>query len=78
MELLEIGNENRIVKATRINEYSNRSHTIFTYEIFQRTSSFEKHGKLNLVDLAGSEKLGKSGSVGETLEEAKKINLSLS
>ena len=34
--------------------------------------------KLNLVDLAGSEKVSKSGSVGETLEEAKKINLSLS
>jgi hypothetical protein len=31
-----------------------------------------------LVDLAGSEKISKSGAVGETLEEAKKINLSLS
>ena len=28
--------------------------------------------------MAGSEKVSKSGSVGETLEEAKKINLSLS
>ena len=35
-------------------------------------------GKINLIDLAGSEKLSKSGSVGESLEEAKKINLSLS
>ena len=66
------------MKATRINEYSSRSHTIFTYEIYQRTQDFEKRGKLNLVDLAGSEKVSKSGSVGETLEEAKKINLSLS
>jgi len=38
----------------------------------------EKIGKMNLIDLAGSEKLSKSGSVGESLEEAKKINLSLS
>lgn len=37
-----------------------------------------KTGKLNLVDLAGSEKVRKTGAMGETLEEAKKINLSLS
>jgi kinesin family member 5 len=33
---------------------------------------------LNLVDLAGSEKVGKTGAIGDILEEAKKINLSLS
>ena len=38
----------------------------------------EKNGTLNLVDLAGSEKVSKTGAIGETLEEAKKINLSLS
>lgn len=32
---------------------------------------------MNLVDLAGSEKVGKSGATGSVLEEAKKINLSL-
>lgn len=35
-------------------------------------------GRLNLVDLAGSERLDKSHSTGETLEEAKFINRSLS
>ena len=30
------------------------------------------------MDLAGSEKVAKTGATGETLEEAKKINLSLS
>ena len=35
-------------------------------------------GKLNVVDLAGSEKLSKTGASGQTLEEAKKINQSLS
>ena len=48
-------------------------------EIKQKFSNdTEKKGKLNLVDLAGSEKVGKTGAMGEILEEAKKINLSLS
>jgi kinesin family protein 5 len=38
----------------------------------------EKIGKLNLIDLAGCEKVSKSGASGEGLEEAIKINLSLS
>jgi hypothetical protein len=33
---------------------------------------------LNLVDLAGSEKIRKTGVTGNKLEEAKKINMSLS
>jgi hypothetical protein len=40
--------------------------------------SFYLLGRLNLADLAGSEKIGKTGAQGETLEEAKKINQSLS
>lgn len=35
-------------------------------------------GKFNLVDLAGSERISKTGATGDTLEEAKKINQSLS
>ncbi|KAJ1679046.1 hypothetical protein EV182_002836, partial [Spiromyces aspiralis] len=37
-----------------------------------------KVGRLSLVDLAGSEKVGKTGASGQTLEEAKTINKSLS
>ena len=36
-----------------------------------------KTGKLSLIDLAGSEKLAKTGATGQTMEEGKKINLSL-
>jgi kinesin family protein 5 len=36
-----------------------------------------KTGKLFLVDLAGSEKISKTGAEGKVLDEAKKINLSL-
>ena len=79
LDLLEIGEQTRTVAATRINQYSSRSHTLFMLEIKQRfPNDTEKKGKLNLVDLAGSEKVGKTGAMGETLEEAKKINLSLS
>lgn len=38
----------------------------------------QKTGSLFLVDLAGSEKISKTGATGQTLEEAKKINKSLS
>jgi kinesin family protein 5 len=52
---------------------------VFTVSICQKLSNgAEKIGKLNLIDLAGSEKVSKSGAEGENLEEAKKINLSLS
>ena len=62
-----------------MNNYSSRSHSLFIVEIIQKfPSEAEKRGRLNLVDLAGSEKVGKTGVSGETLEEAKKINLSLS
>ena len=37
-----------------------------------------KVGKLNLVDLAGSERVRVTGATGQLLEEAKKINQSLS
>jgi kinesin family protein 5 len=37
----------------------------------------KKSAKLNLVDLAGSERVGKTGATGKVLEEANKINQSL-
>lgn len=79
IDLLSFGDKQRTVAATRMNNYSSRSHSLFIMEIIQKfPSEAEKRGRLNLVDLAGSEKVGKTGAAGETLEEAKKINLSLS
>ncbi|PVU97359.1 hypothetical protein BB561_000610 [Smittium simulii] len=74
------GSKHRIVAETNMNEESSRSHSIFQLAI-QQTNTTDgkiKLGKLYLVDLAGSEKLGKTGATGQTLEEAKKINKSLS
>ena len=72
--------QHRIVSDTKLNHYSSRSHSIMIFEVTQSFSkeNFIRKGRLNLVDLAGSEKISKTGVVGETLEEAKKINLSLS
>ena len=63
-----------------MNTESSRSHSIFVYNIQQKSSQTGtiKNGCLYLVDLAGSEKVGKTGASGQTLEEAKKINRSLS
>jgi len=78
-ELLMIGQRTRAVASTNQNDRSSRSHTIFVIEFTQRnTDGSQKNGKLNLVDLAGSERIAKTGATGKVLEEAKKINLSLS
>lgn len=63
-----------------MNAESSRSHSIFLISISQRNTDTGalKTGNLYLVDLAGSEKVGKTGATGQTLEEAKKINKSLS
>eukprot|EP00698_Gefionella_okellyi_P012727 TRINITY_DN3445_c0_g2_i1.p1 TRINITY_DN3445_c0_g2~~TRINITY_DN3445_c0_g2_i1.p1 ORF type:complete len:1035 (+),score=285.48 TRINITY_DN3445_c0_g2_i1:57-3161(+) len=79
-DLLRRGQSNRAIAATRMNEGSSRSHSLFICTITQKNTKdlSVKTGKLFLVDLAGSEKVGKTGAEGQQLEEAKNINKSLS
>ena len=79
-DYVELSQINRKTAETKLNHNSSRSHCILILEISQsfRREKLIKKGILNLVDLAGSEKISKTGAVGLTLEEAKKINLSLS
>ena len=79
-EVMRRGGQARAVAATNMNQESSRSHSIFLVTITQKNleSGSAKSGQLFLVDLAGSEKVGKTGASGQTLEEAKKINKSLS
>jgi len=79
MDRIEYGQENRTVACTKMNSRSSRSHQLFIIKVHQCCADgVEKVGTLNLVDLAGSEKISASGVKGLGLEEAKKINLSLS
>jgi len=79
-EVMKRGGQARVVAYTNMNAESSRSHSIFVITITQKNlqDGSVKSGKLSLVDLAGSEKVGKTGASGQTLEEAKKINKSLS
>lgn len=79
LEVLATGERNRTVASTKMNSVSSRSHQLFILEVKQKLpNDSEKKGILNLVDLAGSEKINQTGVTGNKLEEAKKINLSLS
>eukprot|EP00755_Sulcionema_specki_P006434 Sspe_Gene.35470::Locus_17175_Transcript_1_1_Confidence_1.000_Length_2418::g.35470::m.35470/K17914/KIF13; kinesin family member 13 len=82
LHLLKQGNANRQVSETQMNALSSRSHTIMQLHIIQtyENPSPDKRdceATISIVDLAGSERQDKTGAVGETLEESKKINHSL-
>ena len=78
--LLKRAANNRSVAATKANERSSRSHSVFMLKLAGENSiSGEKsEGTLNLVDLAGSERLNQSGATGDRLKETQNINRSLS
>jgi len=82
-KVMDMGNRNRSVGATKMNAQSSRSHAVFTVTIERSDMGADgkeaiRQGKLNLVDLAGSERQGKTEATGARLKEATKINLSLS
>eukprot|EP00520_Triparma_pacifica_P006766 CAMPEP_0118637634 /NCGR_PEP_ID=MMETSP0785-20121206/3254_1 /TAXON_ID=91992 /ORGANISM="Bolidomonas pacifica, Strain CCMP 1866" /LENGTH=447 /DNA_ID=CAMNT_0006528827 /DNA_START=3 /DNA_END=1343 /DNA_ORIENTATION=+ len=76
LNCLFLGDTNRAISETDMNLQSSRSHCIFTISIEGRKTGEDsvRRSKLHLVDLAGSERVGKSGTQGQTLTEAKHIN----
>ena len=79
-DLIKKGNDCRHTSKTNMNDTSSRSHLVMTIycESKNNTSGITTSGKLNLVDLAGSERQSKTGASGDTFEESKSINKSLS
>lgn len=82
IRLLKEGSHKRQVAATKCNDLSSRSHTVFTITVYMKRTTdtgedFVSAGKLNLVDLAGSENIQRSGAENKRAAEAGLINKSL-
>ncbi|ONM27430.1 P-loop nucleoside triphosphate hydrolase superfamily protein with CH (Calponin Homology) domain [Zea mays] len=79
IDLMNLGQKNRTVCSTAMNDRSSRSHSCLTVHVQGRdlTSGTVLRGCMHLVDLAGSERVDKSEVVGIGLKEAQHINKSL-
>ncbi|KAE9583472.1 Kinesin-like protein [Colletotrichum fructicola] len=78
--MLDEAQKNRSVAATKANERSSRSHSVFILKLvgFNSATGERCEGTLNLVDLAGSERLKHSQVEGDRMKETQNINKSLS
>lgn len=79
LNLLFIGDTNRVVCATPKHDQSTRSHCLFIIQLESRKMNADAKSisRIHLVDLAGSERIGKTGVVGKLQKEAVSINLAL-
>ncbi|XP_013861419.1 uncharacterized protein kif16bb [Austrofundulus limnaeus] len=79
--LISFGNANRTVSSTGMNDFSSRSHAIFTIMLtqawFDAELPRERLSKIHLVDLAGSERADATHTTGTRLKEGANINKSL-
>lgn len=75
------GRRARSTSWTNVNETSSRSHCLMRITISRHgddSKAKAQVSKLWMVDLGGSERLLKTGATGQTLDEGRSINLSLS
>ncbi|KAL2501762.1 P-loop nucleoside triphosphate hydrolase superfamily protein with CH (Calponin-like proteiny) domain [Forsythia ovata] len=78
INLMKLGEGNRAVGSTAINNRSSRSHSVLTVHVHgEDVSGSILRSCLHLVDLAGSERVDKSEVTGDGLKEAQHINKSL-
>ncbi|SCU80130.1 LAFA_0B07668g1_1 [Lachancea sp. 'fantastica'] len=78
IRLLQRGLKQRQVASTKMNDFSSRSHTVFTIMLYKKCDDENfRVSKMNLVDLAGSENINRSGAQNQRAKEAGSINQSL-
>lgn len=79
-QLYRLGRRARSTAWTNVNEASSRSHSLIRIVIrgSRADDAYTITSKLWMVDLGGSERILKTRASGQTMEEAKAINLSLS
>ncbi|XP_068161371.1 kinesin-like protein KIF20B [Antennarius striatus] len=79
--VMKIGKKNQSFSATRLNQLSSRSHSIFSIRILRVDDVGVPRvlgiSELALCDLAGSERCSRTHNTGERLKEAGNINSSL-
>jgi len=76
LKLLESALVRRVVASHEMNADSSRSHFVASFRVSR--PSINATATMRLVDLAGSERVAKTKATGGTLNEAKRINSSLS
>ncbi|XP_015251664.1 PREDICTED: kinesin-like protein KIF20A [Cyprinodon variegatus] len=80
-KVMKIGRRNQSLSATRLNQMSSRSHSIFSIRILRihdvGVTRVLGISELALCDLAGSERCSRTHNTGERLKEAGNINGSL-
>lgn len=80
---MKLGDSNRTIASTKMNDTSSRSHAVFTIMLKQihhdisTDSTTERVARIRLVDLAGSERAKATEATGARLREGSNINKSL-
>ncbi|KAI9683850.1 MAG: Kinesin [Trizodia sp. TS-e1964] len=83
MRFMHMGDMNRTVASTKMNDTSSRSHAVFTIMLKQihhdvdTDETTERMARMRLVDLAGSERAKSTEATGQRLREGSNINKSL-
>ncbi|XP_077566375.1 uncharacterized protein LOC144182352 [Stigmatopora nigra] len=79
LRVMETGERNRKMAATKMNIHSSRSHLLVALEVWgnDSLSGESTKGTLTLGDLAGSERISRTEAEGQRLVEAAAINKSL-
>ncbi|XP_055327462.1 kinesin-like protein KIF20A [Paramacrobiotus metropolitanus] len=75
--ILGLGRKNLHVAQTKLNEYSSRSHSVFTIKLIKSKGKEASVTQLAFCDLAGTERANRTENIGTRLKESQNINKDL-